>query len=58
MRIVGENLALAVTVEIAHDGLMASPGHRENIEHPEFSSLGVGVVDTPYGLIVVQVFHG
>ncbi len=57
-RIVGENLALAVTVEIAHEGLMESEGHRENIEHPEFRSLGVGVADTPYGLVVVQVFHG
>ncbi len=57
-RIVGENLALAVTVPIAHDGLMESPGHRANILHEEFSSVGIGIVETPYGLIAVQVFHG
>ncbi len=57
-RIVGENLALAVTVEIAHEGLMESEGHRANIEHPEFRSLGIGIVETPYGLVAVQVFHG
>jgi uncharacterized protein YkwD len=30
----GENLALAPTVQIAHDGLMNSPGHRANILNP------------------------
>lgn len=57
-RIVGENLALAITAEIAHEGLMESDGHRANIEHAEFRNVGVGVMDTPFGLVVVQVFHG
>ena len=41
----GENLAYAPNVEIAHQGLMNSPGHRENILRPEFGKLGVGVID-------------
>lgn len=41
----GENLAYAPTVEVAHNGLMNSEGHRENILRPEFGRLGVGVID-------------
>ncbi|MCC6177837.1 MAG: CvpA family protein [Chloroflexi bacterium] len=41
----GENLALAPTVEIAHDGLMHSPGHRANILNPHFRRVGIGVAD-------------
>jgi uncharacterized protein YkwD len=41
----GENLALAPTVEVAHNGLMNSPGHRENILRPIFGRLGIGVQD-------------
>ncbi|MGH2350778.1 MAG: CvpA family protein, partial [Chloroflexota bacterium] len=43
-RTAGENLAYAPTVEIAHSGLMASPGHRRNILTPEFSRVGIGVM--------------
>jgi uncharacterized protein YkwD len=43
--VVGENLALAPTVDIAHHGLMKSPGHRENIMSPQYHRVGVGVVD-------------
>lgn len=41
----GENLAYAPSVIIAHQGLMNSPGHRENILRKEFGTLGVGVID-------------
>ena len=41
----GENLALAPTVQIAHDGLMNSPGHRANILNPRFQRIGIGVAD-------------
>lgn len=57
-RLAGENLALAATPDLVHDGLMDSPGHRENILRPEFRRVGVGVVDGPLGLMVVQVFSG
>jgi uncharacterized protein YkwD/uncharacterized membrane protein required for colicin V production len=43
--IVGENLALAPTVTIAHQGLMKSPGHRENIMSPQYHRVGIGVID-------------
>jgi uncharacterized protein YkwD len=41
----GENLALAPTVQIAHDGLMNSPGHRANILNPRYRRVGIGVAD-------------
>lgn len=41
----GENLAFAPNVEIAHQGLMNSEGHRKNILRPEFGKLGMGVID-------------
>jgi uncharacterized protein YkwD len=44
-RAAGENLALAPTVRIAHDGLMNSPGHRANILSPRFRRVGIGVAD-------------
>ncbi len=54
----GENLALAQTVEIAHLGLMNSPGHRENILNPKFGRLGVGIMDGGiYGIMVTQNFR-
>lgn len=53
----GENLALAPTVEIAHTGLMNSPGHRANILDTGFHRVGIGVIDNGYyGKIFVQVF--
>ena len=40
---VGENLAAGFsTPEDTMDALMASPGHRANILHPDYKSLGVG----------------
>lgn len=53
----GENLALAPTVSTAHTGLMNSQGHRENILHPDFKQIGIGVIDNGYyGKMFVQVF--
>ena len=40
----GENLALAPTVNLAHQGLMDSPGHRANILRPEFGRVGIGAL--------------
>lgn len=54
----GENLALAQTLEIAHNNLMNSPGHRANILHPSFGRLGIGVMDAGfYGLMISQEFR-
>ncbi|WP_442796401.1 CvpA family protein [Pelobium manganitolerans] len=54
----GENLALAQTVEIAHMGLMNSPGHRANILNPKFGRVGIGIMDGGiYGIMVTQNFR-
>ncbi|MBK0381642.1 CvpA family protein [Pedobacter sp. SD-b] len=53
----GENLALAQTVEIAHTGLMNSPGHRANILNPKFRKIGIGILDGGInGLMITQNF--
>ncbi|OGH20005.1 MAG: hypothetical protein A3D74_01270 [Candidatus Levybacteria bacterium RIFCSPHIGHO2_02_FULL_37_13] len=53
----GENLALAPDVELAMQGLMNSPGHKENILSPNFGKLGVGVIDGGiYGQMFCQEF--
>lgn len=53
----GENLALAPTLDMAHNGLMNSPGHRANILSKDFDTVGIGVIDGgPYGLMITQDF--
>ena len=53
----GENLALAPTLDVAHTGLMNSPGHRANILRREFGRVGIGVMDGGMrGLMVSQEF--
>lgn len=43
-RVAGENLAYGQPSSVfAHEGLMNSIGHRENLLKPEFSLLGIGV---------------
>ena len=54
----GENLALAHSLTIAHNGLMNSPGHRANILNPNFGHIGIGILDGGfYGLMVSQEFR-
>jgi uncharacterized protein YkwD len=54
----GENLALAPTLQIAHTGLMNSPGHRANILNPRFGRVGIGIMDGGiHGLMVSQEFR-
>lgn len=53
----GENLAFAPTVEIAHQGLMNSKGHRENMLNQNFGKVGIGVIDGGfYGRMFSQEF--
>jgi uncharacterized protein YkwD len=57
-RAAGENLALARSLQMAHDGLMDSPGHRANILRPAFGRVGIGVLDGGVrGLMVTQKFR-
>lgn len=43
--VIGENLAYAPSVTLAHKGLMESEGHRRNILSPEFNNIGIGIMD-------------
>lgn len=54
----GENLALAQTLALAHQGLMNSQGHRENILRTGFGRVGIGILDGgPYGIMISQEFR-
>lgn len=56
--IAGENLAIAQSLTLAHDGLMNSPGHRANILRKTFGRVGIGVLDGGiHGLMVTQKFR-
>lgn len=46
--VAGENLAYAPNVQIAHEGLMNSPGHRANILRPEFRKVGIGIIKSEF----------
>ena len=57
----GENLArnnypVARSVEVAFDGLMASPGHRANILEPRFRAAGIAAVADGAQWYYVTVF--
>jgi len=41
----GENLAIAPTMEAAHYGLVNSESHRANIQSPVFRKIGIAVLD-------------
>jgi uncharacterized protein YkwD len=56
-QVAGENLALAPNVDLAHEGLMNSPGHRANILTSEYGKVGIGVIDGGrYGKMFSQEF--
>jgi uncharacterized protein YkwD len=58
-RVLGENVAHALTLERAHRVLWASPSHRGNLLDRRFRELGVGVTRSPDGSVwVCQVFAG
>gem|GEM_PF-4039846 len=52
----GENLALHRSVESAHEGLMNSPGHRDNILSGKFTHIGIGAYQGPRGQYFTQMF--
>lgn len=55
----GENLAGNRTVEAAHTALMNSEGHRKNILNPNYTHIGIGIVNGgPYGKMFTQHFGG
>ncbi len=55
--VIGENLAYAPSLELAHKGLMNSEGHRANILSKDYGKIGIGVMDGGvYGRMFTQVF--
>jgi hypothetical protein len=52
----GENVASAENVDRAHDGLMRSPHHRDNLLRPSFNVAGFAVARRGDTLYVVQDF--
>ncbi len=55
--VIGENLAYAPNLEIAHSGLMNSPGHRANILSEDYHQIGIGIANAnEYGIMFTQVF--
>ncbi|MFT3927371.1 MAG: CAP domain-containing protein [Myxococcales bacterium] len=55
-----ENIGRGYSANEIHEGLMASPGHRANVLHPEARSMGLGVVIQPEGdrvaFLVTELF--
>lgn len=55
--VIGENLAYAPSLQLAHNGLMNSPGHRANILSPDYHKIGIGAaVSEEYGIMFTQNF--
>lgn len=53
----GENLAGNSTVQKAHNALMNSSGHRQNILNPNFTHVGIGIRPSDqYGYLFTQMF--
>jgi uncharacterized protein YkwD len=50
----GQVSSLAVKIM---DGLMQSPGHRENIQNPDYTHLAIAAVAKGEGVMVVQLFE-
>ena len=56
--VAGENLALAQTLQSAHEGLMESPVHKANILHNSFGRAGIGILDAGvHGIMITQNFR-
>jgi uncharacterized protein YkwD len=52
----GENVAIATTAADAHQALMSSPPHRDNLLSPNFNAIGIGVFRSGNRLYVAQDF--
>lgn len=52
----GENIASSGSPELAHEGLMNSPGHRKNMLDPLFTHVGIAARKGDIGLVVTMNF--
>ena len=57
-RVIGENVAVAGSIEQAQSALEASPGHLANMVNSQFTEVGIGVTVSKGRVYVVQVFVG
>ncbi len=56
-RLIGENVAHAASVALAHRTLYESPSHRDNLLRGEFDRLGVAAIDDADGSVwVAEVY--
>ncbi len=56
-RVVGENVAHAASIRLAHRALYASPSHRANLLRDDFTRIGAAALDDADGSVwVVEVF--
>ena len=53
---VAENVAASPDVDTAHTALMNSSGHRANILHQDYNSIGVSIVERDHELFITQDF--
>ncbi|HKO49916.1 MAG TPA: CAP domain-containing protein [Polyangiaceae bacterium] len=54
----GENVSQASNAEMAHDGLMASPGHRANMLSARFTHVGIAAVSTETEQLTFTLIFG
>jgi uncharacterized protein YkwD len=54
----GENIAQTGNAESAHDGLMASPGHRANMLGPRYTHVGIAAVSTDAKQLAFTLIFG
>src|SRR6185436_12449149 len=52
-RAVGENVAHAPSVALAHRALHASPSHRINLLRVDYTHMGIGIAKAPDGSVYV-----
>ena len=57
-RVIGENVAVAGSIEQAQSALEQSPGHLANMVNAKFTEVGIGVTVSKGRVYVVQVFVG
>lgn len=55
---IGENLVLAASIDLANESILQSQKHKNTVESSSYRFIGIGVVEGPLGLIVVQLFTG
>lgn len=54
---VGENVGVGPSVDDVHGALMASPSHRDEILHPGYTDIGIGVVWSGGRLWMSEIFR-